>query len=166
MIFGNNPSVTDNQATPGYDAPLRRQNFPVAIPLLRAAIAREDARAMGAYGALCAVGHGVAKDLHEACCWFRQGATRCDVPSQLVLGMSLINGEGMSINKTEAAYWLYRSGTAGNRRAIDILEALAEKDYSVVGPHFTEHQLIRLIYASRKSACSNLPERECIVRLE
>lgn len=152
MIFGNNPAATEIQDAPAYDAALRRSDFPVALPLLRKAVVREDARAMGAYGALCASGHGVEKDMYEAFCWFRQGATRGHVPSQLALGIILINGVGVPANRTDAAYWLYRAGIAGNRRAIDVLEALTEKDYSVVGPYFTEDQLIRLIYATRKSS--------------
>ena len=128
LIFGKPASVRDVQDAPAYDAPLRRRDFSAALPLVRAAIAKDDARAMGAYGALYATGHGLEKDLDEAYCWFLQGAHRGDVPSQLALGMLLAGGLGTPINRTEAAYWLYRASLAGNRRAIQVLEALTEKD--------------------------------------
>ena len=148
LIFGKPAPDSDVQGAPAYDAPLRRQDFSAAIPLLRAAIAQEDARAMGAYGALCATGLGIEKNVHEAYCWFLQGAHRGDVPAQVALGMLLAGGLGTPTNRTEAAYWLYRAGLAGNQRAIKALEALTEKDHSVIGPHFTEEELYRLLYSA------------------
>ena len=58
LIFGKPAPDSAVQGPPAYDVPLRRREFSAALPLLRAAIAQEDARAMGAYGALCATGSG------------------------------------------------------------------------------------------------------------
>ena len=148
LIFGKHAPDSAVQGPPAYDNPLRHRDFSAALPLLRAAIAQEDARAMGAYGALCATGLGIEKNLHEAYCWFLQSAHRGDVPAQVALGMLLAGGLGTPINRTEAAYWLYRASLAGNQRAIKILEALTEKDHSVIGPHFTAEELYRLLYSA------------------
>ena len=151
LIFGKPASVRGIQDTPSYDAPLQRHDFSAALPLLRAAIAKDDARAMGVYGALYATGHGFEKDLNEAYCWFLQGAHRGDVPSQLALGMLLAGGLGTPINRSEAAYWLYRASLSGNQHAIQVLETLTEKDRSLVGPHFSEEELNRLLYSAMKN---------------
>ncbi len=144
LVFGSGEPVRDTQGDPAYDAPLRRRDFAAALPLLRAAMAREDARAMGCYGALCATGQGVEKDLYEAYCWFLQAANRGDVPAQVALGLCLAGGLGVPMNRTEAANWLYRG-------AIEALEALTMKDCSVIGPHFTEAELIHLLYTFKKA---------------
>lgn len=155
-IFGHKASVRDVQDRPAYEAPLSRRDFSAALPLLRAAIARGDARAMAAYGALCTTGHGVEKDLQEAYSWFLQGAIHGDVPAQVALGMCLAGGVGAPINRTEAAYWLYRASMAGSLRAIKVLGALVDKDRSVIGTHFTEEELNRLRYTSKKIRVGNL----------
>jgi len=151
LVFGSEEPVRDTQGDPAYDAPLRRRDFTAALSLLRAAMAREDTRAMGCYGALCATGQGVEKDLSEAYCWFLQAANRGDVPAQVALGLCLAGGLGVPMNRTEAANWLYRAGMTGNRRAIEALEALTMKDCSVIGPHFTEAELIHLLYTFKKA---------------
>ena len=154
LIFGKQESFDENNDAPTYDSPLLRRDFSTAIPMLRVAIAKEDARAMGAYGALCASGHGVEKDMEEAYCWLLQAANRGDVPSQLALGMLLAGDVGVPTNRTEAAYWLYRASWAGNWRAIKALEALTEKDRSVVGRYFSEEELNRLLYSAMKNHLS------------
>jgi len=40
---------------------------------------------------------------------------------------------------------------AGSMQAIEVLGALAYKDNSVVGPHFTEDELCRLVVSLRKA---------------
>ena len=154
LIFGRQESFDEANNAPAYDALLMPSDFSSAIPMLKVAIAKEDARAMGIYGALYAAGHGVEKDMEEAYCWFLQAANRGDIPSQLVLGMLLAGDVCIPTNKSEAAYWLYRAALAGNWRAIKALEALTEKDRSVVGPHFSEEELNRLLYSAMKKRLS------------
>jgi len=147
-------------------------DFPVAEALARtltiygveaddAAMALEDARAMGCYGALCATGQGVEKDLNEAYRWFLQAANRGDVPAQVALGLCLAEGLGAPMNRTEAANWLYRAGMAGNRRAIEALEALTMKDCSAIGPLFTEAELIHFLYTFKKARGHQRSVLEC-----
>ena len=64
-----------------YTESLLNRAYTDALPILRAAIADEDALAMGLLGTLYMLGHGVDKDEQEAYLWFRQGAVRGDVPS-------------------------------------------------------------------------------------
>ena len=154
LLFGKQASFEEASAKPAYNALLMRRDFSTAILILKAAIAEDDARAMGVYGALYATGHGVEKDMEEAYCWFLQAANRGDIPSQLVLGMLLAGDVGIPTNRIEAAYWLYRASLAGNWRAIKVLEALTEKDRSVVGPHFSEEELNRLLYSAMKKRLS------------
>lgn len=145
--------TSHEDATPApYVAPLERRDYAAAIPLLKAAMNQDDARAMGLMAALSALGRGVDKDPIEACCWFRQAATRGHVPSQAALGMCLAAGLGAPADNKEAAYWLYRAGTAGNLQAIEVLGALAYRDNSVVGEHFSEDELCRLVLQLRKPA--------------
>lgn len=152
-FFGEQVSDEDTHDPPSYNEALSRGDFTAAAALLKAAIAREDARAMGAYAAMCALGCGVEKDPVEAYLWFLQGATRGDVRSQVALGMCLAGGVGTPLNRLEGAYWLYRAGKAGSMLAIEVLGALAYKDNSIVGPHFSEGELIGLCYQLKKSAC-------------
>src|SRR5574337_282637 len=133
-----------------YFAALKRRDYAAAVPLLKAAMRRDDARAMGLMGALFALGHGVEKNPADACCWFRQAATRGDVPSQAALGMCLARGLGVPLDHKEAAYWLYLAGKAGNMQAIEVLGALAYKDNSVVGEHFSEDELCHLVLKLHK----------------
>ena len=136
---------SDKEPTDAYLAPLARRDYAAAVPFLKAAMRREDARAMGIMAALTALGRGVEKDPADACAWFRQAANRGHVPSQAALGMCLTGGLGTAINNKEAAYWLYRAGKAGNMHAIEVLGALAFRDHSVVGAHFTEDELCELV---------------------
>ena len=134
---------------PAYAEALDRRDYAVALPLLQQAIKKEDACAMGAYAALLALGRGVEKNPQEAYCWFRQGANRGDLKSQVSLGMCLAGGTGTPIDRVEAAYWLYRAGRAGSLEAISILAELSDRDHSIVGPHFSEDELIDLVYHFR-----------------
>lgn len=54
------------------------------------------------------------------------------------------------MNRKAAAYWLYRAGKSGSLRAIEFLGDLAYRDHSIVGPHFTEDELIELLYRFKK----------------
>lgn len=149
-LFGPDASNPDTQTAP-YLAPLARHDFSAAVPLLKSAMARDDARAMGILAALTALGRGVQKNLSDAYAWFRQAAVRGHVPSQAALGMCIAGGLGTPIDNKEAAYWLYRAGKAGSMQAIEVLGALAYRDHSVVGPHFTENELCKLIVQLRKT---------------
>ena len=144
-----------------YDAALTRKDYAAAVPLLREAIAKDDARAMGAFAAMCATGNGIAKDPEEACIWFRQAATRGDAASQWALGMCLSGGVGTPANLSEGVYWLFRASKAGNRRAFEILEPMVEKNKSLIGPHFSEAELLALSWQFKKSE-SRLPASKLI----
>lgn len=138
-------SLPDKPSPPAaYLAPLAQRDYAAAVPLLKSAMNREDARAMGIMAAMTALGRGVEKDLVDACAWFRQAAHRGHAPSQAALGMCLAGGMGTAIDNKEAAYWLYRAGKAGSLQAVEVLGALAYRDHSVVGPHFTEDDLCDL----------------------
>lgn len=146
-------ATSHEDVTPApYVAPLEQRDYAAAVPLLKVAMRQDDARAMGLMAALSALGRGVDKDPIEACCWFRQAATRGHVPSQAALGMCLAAGLGAPADNKEAAYWLYRAGTAGSMQAIEVLGALAYRDNSVVGEHFSEDELCRLVLQLHKPA--------------
>lgn len=49
LIFGKQASFDEANAAPTYDALLMRRDFSAAIPMLKAAIAEKDARAMWAF---------------------------------------------------------------------------------------------------------------------
>lgn len=142
-FFGTDVSPPDTKVA-AYVEPLKQRNYAAAVPLLKTAVAQEDARAMGLFGALYALGRGVEKDPFDACAWFRQAATRGNVQSQAALGMCLAGGLGAPVNRREAAYWLYQAGSAGNLQAIEVLGNLAMKDPSIVGEHFSEDDLCNL----------------------
>lgn len=197
-FLGDDPSQKDKAAAP-YIAPLKRRDYAAALPLLKDAMRREDAYAMGLMAAMSALGLGVKKDPIDACNWFRQAANRGNVPSQAALGMCLARGLGTPANMNEAAFWLFKAGAAGNAQAIEVFSALAEQDpsqvalgmcpaaglgtpannldaaallykagiagnvqaievlgalayqdNSVVGPHFTEDELCRLVMKLKK----------------
>ncbi|WP_126448033.1 tetratricopeptide repeat protein [Sulfuricystis multivorans] len=150
-FFGAVVSHEDAAPAP-YIVPLQRRDYAAAVPLLKAAMNRGDACAMGFFAALSALGRGVEKNPQDACAWFRQAAIRGHVPSQAALGMCLAGGLGTLEDRKEAAYWLYRAGKAGNMQAIEVLGALAYKDNSVVGEHFTEDELCKLVMQMRKQS--------------
>ena len=150
--FFGAPSHQQDTAGPPYMAPILRRDYAAAAPLLKKAMQNNDARAMGLMAAMTALGRGVERDPVDACCWFRQAAVRGHVPSQAALGMCLAGGLGTPRDPKEAAYWLYRAGVSGNRQAIEVLGELAYQDHSIVGPHFSEDDLCRLVLGLRKSA--------------
>lgn len=158
-------NTTHDGVAPAYLPPLLRRDYVAAVPLLKAAMRRDDARAMGLMAALTALGRGVKKDPVDACCWFRQAAARGHAPSQAALGMCLASGLGTQADNKEAAYWLYRAGKAGSIQAIEVLGALAYKDHSVVGPHFTEDELCKLVLQLRKLAVRKNQARSMSARL-
>lgn len=136
----------EDPGPPAYVALINSRDYAAALPLLRAAMGMEDARAMGAYAAMCATGNGVEKNLEEAYAWFLQAANRGDIPSQVALGMCLASGKGVAVNRLEGAFWLYRASKSGSVRAMKGLRDLTEKDRSVIGPHFSEDELNAMCY--------------------
>lgn len=150
---------TDSRSPPGAEvAPyvrfLEQRDYTAAIPLLKTAIADEDARAMGFLAALYMLGHGVHKDPQEAYLWFRQAANRGDLPSQTALGMCLAGGRGTKVDYDEAAFWFFRAGSAGYMMAISMLGWLVDRHPSVVGAHFTEDQVCDLLLIFKKEAAT------------
>ena len=143
-----------------YDLSLKRGDYAAAVPLLKEAVRQDDERAMGLMATLMVFGRGVEQDAEEACCWFRQAAVRGHVVSQAALGICLATGTGTRIDRHEAAYWLYRAGKAGNRQAIEALGAIAFKDHSIVGEHFSEEELCQLVTRIRKSRGNSRTEFE------
>lgn len=151
-LFKNtNQADDDTSLQARYNDALNRRDFVAVLPLLRKAIAMEDARAMGAYAALYATGHGVEQDPAEAYRWFLQASNRGDAVSQLCLALCLIGGKGVEQNSLEGAYWLFKAGKAGDMRAVVLLGELVEKDNSLVGPHFSQDEMDALAYALLKS---------------
>ena len=132
-----------------YTESLLNRAYTDALPILRAAIADEDALAMGLLGTLYMLGHGVDKDEQEAYLWFRQGAVRGDVPSQTALGLSLAGGRGTSINLSEAVFWLIHAGHAGSSVAIEMLDWLIMRHPSLDGKLDTAAQITSLIERHR-----------------
>jgi len=126
-FFGDDLSRKDKAAAP-YVAPLERRDYVAAIPLLKDAMRRDDACAMGLMAALTALGRGVQKDPVDACNWFRQAANRGHVPSQAALGMCLAAGLGSPANLQEAAFWVRKASVAGNLQANEVFSSLASKD--------------------------------------
>jgi TPR repeat protein len=141
-------SSTEDEDPPYY-APLEAGDYAAALPLLEAAMCREDAHAMGVMAAMLAMGRGVDQDPQEACAWFRQAANRGDLFSQTAFGMCLATGFGTARDATEAAYWLYRAGRAGHHSAVDILSDLALQHQAVIGVHFTMGELVALVRAAK-----------------
>ena len=139
-----------------YDAALTRHDYEAALPMLQAAIEKDDARAMGALAAMLAMGEGCQRNPEEACLWFRQAATRGDLSSQWALGMCLAGGVGTPVNLEEAVYWLFRASKAGNARAFEVLEPIVEKNKSLLSPHCTDKEFAEMAWGFKKLA-SKLP---------
>ena len=149
--------VNDSDGADTYDAALTRKDFAAAEPLLRAAIQKDDARAMGALAAMYATGQGVERDPEEAYLWFRQAATRGDAQSQWALGMCLAGGVGTPANLQESVYWLFLASKAGNARAFEILEPMVERNKSLIGAHFTEMEFVEMAWQFKKQASQMAP---------
>ncbi|MBZ0094561.1 MAG: tetratricopeptide repeat protein [Burkholderiales bacterium] len=152
-FFAASQSPPDKDGAP-YLNVLVTRDYTAAVPLLKTAIARDDARAMGFLAALYMLGHGVQKDPQESYLWFRQAANRGDLPSQTALGMCLAGGRGTRVDYNEAAFWLFRAGSAGYMMAIGMLGWLVDKHPSVVGAHFTEDQVCDLLLLYKKAAAT------------
>ena len=153
--------VDDSGGADTYDAALTRMDFAAAEPLLRAAIKKNDARAMGALAAMYVTGQGVEKDPEEAYLWFRQAAAGGDLQSQCVLGMFLAGGVGTPVNLQESVYWLFLASKAGNTRAFEVLEPMVEKNKSLIGPHFTEQEFVEMAWRFKKLV-SKLPSSNTV----
>jgi TPR repeat protein len=138
--------------SPPYQETLSRRDYAGALPHLRRSVADGDADAMAILGGLLAMGRGMDKDPVEACLWFRQAAVRNALAGQAALGVCLASGTGTPIDFDEAAYWLYRAGSRGHRGAVDVLAALAFHHHDLVGEHFSEEALIRLVLARKADA--------------
>lgn len=121
------------------------EDWKKALPMLKAAAAREDATAMSFLGAFYAMGLGVEKDNVESTLWLRQAAIRGNVSAQAALGMCLAHGLGVAQDRLEAAYWLFKAGQAGSAISINTLAAMAYQHHEIVGPHFTEDELCELV---------------------
>jgi TPR repeat protein len=131
---------TEDVDADAYVDPVNRRDYAAAVPLLKKAMHRNDARAIGLFAAMKALGNGVDKDPVEAGALFRQAAERGDVPSQAALGMCLASGRGMPANNEEAAYWLHRAAKAFSMQAIEVLGSLVHGDNFEFGEHFTEDE--------------------------
>jgi TPR repeat protein len=134
---------------------LMRQDYTSALLPLRTAIAQSDARAMGLLGTLYMLGHGVAKDEKEAYLWFRQGAVRADLPSQIALGLSLAGGRGTPVNHSEAVFWLYQAARAGATVAMEMLGWLISRHPELVGEHFTQADVTAVVTPTQARPAGN-----------
>jgi TPR repeat protein len=139
------PTDPDSSPRVRYMQALMRQDYDGALLPLRTAIAQSDARAMGLLGTLYMLGHGVARDEQEAYLWFRQGAIRADLPSQIALGLCLAGGRGTAVNHSEAVFWLYQSARAGATVAMEMLGWLISRHPELVGEHFTQAEVTAVV---------------------
>ena len=151
-LFGKPADTND----PPYYESLRRSDFVTALPLLRAAIRRDDARAMALFATLLAFGRGVDTNLQDAADWFRQSAVRGHIAGQAAYGACLASGLGVARNDHEAAYWLYRAGCGGCRHAIEILSDVVLRNQRVVGAHFSMKEFLHLMRWARRPAGAGL----------
>lgn len=135
---------TESKNAPAYLEPLLRRDFVSALPQLKAAMNLDDASAMGFYGAMCVMGHGVAKDPDEGVLWFRQAAVRGNPLCAATFGMCLALGFSVEKNEREAAYWLFQASKERVVPAMELLCDMVMRNYSLVGEHFTEDELCEI----------------------
>ena len=153
-LFGGNAAHSgDNRR---FTRLLQDHQYAEALPLVQQAADNGDCVAMCALGAMYVLGHGIEADYAQAYRWFKMGAERGHIASQTALGMLLVKGVGAPRDYHQAAYWLYSAGKAGNMSAVEVLSALAYKDSSVIGPHFSEEELIHLVRAWKKSTIASM----------
>lgn len=137
---------------PAYHDLLEREDYEGALPLLREAVRRDDARAMTALGSMLVVGQSIEQDVEEGVLWLRQAAVRGDLRGQYCLGSFLAAGLGVARNDEEAAFWLYQASRGGLRDAVEALSNLALRNPAVVGEHFSMDDLVVMVGEARKVA--------------
>lgn len=150
------PSGPPSPNEPPYYLPLRRGNFADAIPLLRAAMKRDDAHAMAIFATLLAMGRGMERNEQDAADWYRQSAARGELAGQTAYGACLAAGIGVPVDQKEASFWLYRAARAGYRAAADLLADVVLCHQSVVGEHFTDDQLREVLRVARRPKSSEM----------
>lgn len=148
--------INESAAELAYLEALKQQDYVSAVPLLRSAIAREDATAMTLYAVLLAFGRGVQPNREDAADWFRQAAVRGQPLGQTAFGACLAAGIGVPQDEEAAAYWLYRASCQGYGQAIDMLADLALKSPRIVGPHFNKTQFADLLRKSHRPVASRV----------
>lgn len=153
------------RTAPPYMAPVEVGDYAAAIPLLRSAVAQQDATAMGILGFLTARGYGVEQNYAEAALWLRQAAVRGHVPSQAALGMCLALGLGMPTNKPEGAHWLFQAAEHAHPKVLDALVALVIRDRSVGRRHFRDETLAELArrHAEHGQTCAKFAWAMCLI---
>lgn len=135
---------TESKNAPAYLEPLLRRDFVSALPHLKAAMNRDDASAMGFYGAMCIMGLGVPKDHDEGVLWFRQAAVRGNPLCKATFGMCLAQGFGVERNEREATFWLFEASKDAVVPAMEFLCDMVMRNHSLVGEHFTEDELCEI----------------------
>jgi len=135
--FLRNVFATPRTDEADYQAFLRRRDFVSALPLLQAAIRKDDGYAMAIFGTLLMYGRGVEANDQDAADWFRQSAVRGVLIGQTAYGACLVSGTGVARNTREAAHWLYKAAREGYPSAIIALDQVVTLHPDVVGEHFS-----------------------------
>ena len=109
----------------------KRRSSAASIPLpsdtLRPLVARGDARAEEALGALYDAGLGVAPNAVRAAKLFRQAALQGSGAAQLNLANLYIKGRGVQANAVLAYAWADAAAASGEPGGQDILDRLAKE---------------------------------------
>jgi TPR repeat protein len=147
---------SDTSGEPEYQAFLDREDYVGALPLLRAAMQRDDPRAMLAFGLMLILARGVEQDMEDGMLWLRQSAVRGYTPGQLMLGAYLAaDVVGKHRNVEEASYWLHLAASKGIAAAVESLSTLVLKHPSVVGVHFSHEELMALMRKAHRPKVSH-----------
>jgi TPR repeat protein len=138
---------------PDYILAIAKDQFEDAVPLLRTAVARDDANAMAVLGSVLLTGRGgVPRDPEEGAAWLRQAAVRGHLDAQALFAACLASGIGVAVNEQEAALWAFRAAKGGKSSATRLLHTLCFKNRALVGPHFTQEEVDDLVRLSHRPA--------------
>jgi TPR repeat protein len=98
---------------------MRSSNPGAALPLLREAVRKNSAEAMGLLGNLYAYGSGVPRDQAEAVRWYLKASEGGSITAMREVGFMYQNGSGVTKDYAEALRWYRKSAGAGNAVAMN-----------------------------------------------
>lgn len=106
---------------------IERGQYSMALSQLRPLVARGDARAEEALGALYDAGLGVAPDAVRAAKLFREAALQGSGAAQLNLANLYLKGRGVQADPVRAYAWADAAAANGEPGGQDIVERLAKE---------------------------------------
>ncbi len=106
---------------------IERGDYSVAASQLRPLVARGDARAEEALGALYDAGLGVAPDAVRAAKLFREAALQGSGAAQLNLANLYLKGRGVQADPVLAYAWADAAAASGEPGGQDVLDRLARE---------------------------------------